>query len=350
VVFTRTAAAMGGRMKKIEIPEVSAKSTKDQILAAYNDVLLKLNEKQAEIPQDLKKKQEEKAVISKAAAQSADAIVSDLSAIKLKAIKQIDTLSEELLHEFGKLSDVRQAIILEQKHLQDLYQINETANTLAALLQTHSEQKEQFKLDMEKQKQIVEQSLATQRAHWKQENETLEREFNEQKEKLEKSRKREEEEYSYALQLKRRKEADDYTSQRTVLEKELLDRVAELKKREDEISEREKNLENLEAQVAQFPERLKEAISQAEETLRNEILQHHKFESQLKEKEYEGIIKLNDQRIASFTGKIKEQELLIKELTQKADQATQQVQSIANRALDTSVQRYVTVSGNNEER
>ena len=38
--------------------------------------------------------------------------------------------------------------------------------------------------------------------------------------------------------------------------------------------------------------------------------------------------------------KIREQDQLIKTLTQKADAATEQVQSIANRALDTSVQRF----------
>ena len=45
--------------------------------------------------------------------------------------------------------------------------------------------------------------------------------------------------------------------------------------------------------------------------------------------------------ISYLEAKIKEQDLLIKTLTQKADAATEQVQSIANRALDTSVQRFV---------
>lgn len=35
---------------------------------------------------------------------------------------------------------------MEQKHLQELYQINEVANTLSVLLQAQSEQKEKFKL------------------------------------------------------------------------------------------------------------------------------------------------------------------------------------------------------------
>ena len=62
--------------------------------------------------------------------------MTDLSNLKSKTIKQIDGLSEQLLSEFQKLANLRQAITIEQKHLEELYQINETANTLSALLQT----------------------------------------------------------------------------------------------------------------------------------------------------------------------------------------------------------------------
>ncbi len=41
--------------KKHNVLEVSAKSTKEQILAAYNEVLTKLNEKQLSTPQEQKK-------------------------------------------------------------------------------------------------------------------------------------------------------------------------------------------------------------------------------------------------------------------------------------------------------
>ncbi|WP_284346693.1 hypothetical protein [Rickettsia endosymbiont of Oedothorax gibbosus] len=39
----------------------------------------------------------------------------------------------------------------------------------------------------------------------------------------------------------------------------------------------------------------------------------------------------------------------MKELTAKADMATQQIQSIACRALDTSAQRFVTLSTSNDK-
>lgn len=337
-------------MKKPELPEISPKNTKDQIFAAYSEVLEKLNEKQAEIPQEIKKKQEEKTVVTKAAAHSPDAIVSDLSGIKLKTIKQIDVLSEELLGEFQKLSDLRQAIASEQNHLEDLYQIKDTANTLAALFQTHAEQKEKLQQERAMEKQEFEEFMASRRLHWKEESERLERDVQEKKEKQEKERKREEEDYAYTREIKRRKEMDDYNAKKAGLEKDLVMMKEDLQKREEVLSEQEKILPDLQARVDQFPEELKKTVLEAEEKLQAQILQQHDFESQIKQKELDGLVKLHNLQVNSLQGRIKEQELLIKELSQKADQATENVQLIACRALDASSQRFIQTSVNTDDK
>jgi hypothetical protein len=330
-------------MKKTESAEISQKSTKEQILSAYHEVLEKLNERQPQIPQEAKKKEEERSTVVKAASLSSDGIISSLSGIKLKAIKQLDTLSEELLEEFEKLSGLREAISLEQKHLEELYQIKETANTLAALLQAHSEQKEKLQRERDQEKEGFELFMADQRSRWKEENASLEREFKEKQEKQERDRAREEEEYVYAQELKRRKEMDDYDAKKAALEKELMEMQEGLQKRESALSEKEKLLSDLQARVEQFPEELRKAVEEAEERLRTQILQEHGFESQIQKKEQEGLVKLHGLQVTSLQGKIKEQEALIKELSQKADQAAENVQLIACRALDASSQRFMPV-------
>jgi len=100
--------------KKHNVLEVSAKSTKEQILAAYNEVLTKLTEKQLSTPQEQKKQEEEQNIIKKTASHSPDNILTDLSNLKSKTIKQIDGLSEQLLSEFEKLANLRQEITIEQ--------------------------------------------------------------------------------------------------------------------------------------------------------------------------------------------------------------------------------------------
>jgi hypothetical protein len=331
-------------MKKPDLPEISPKNTKEQILAAYGEILEKLNEKQAEVPLETRKKEEERSVVTKAATQSPNTIISELANIKLKAIKQLDGLSEELLGEFQKLSDIRQAISSEQQHLEELYQIKETANTLAALFQAHIEQKEKLHQEREQKKQEFDQWIASRKLQGQEEQERFERNFNEHKENQEKERKREEEDYIYTRDLKRRQEMDSYNAKKTALEKELGALKEDLQKREEVVNGKENLLVDLQAQVDKFPEDLRKAVMEAEEKLQEQILQRHDFESQIKQKELEGLVKIHSLQVTSLQGKIKEQEALIKELSQKADQATENVQLIACRALDTSSQRYVPVS------
>jgi hypothetical protein len=200
-------------MMKKPLPDVSLKSTKDQILSAYHEVLEKLKEKPIDSPQVLQTRQEEKTVVTKASAHSPEAIVADLSGLKLKTIKQLDGLSEELLGEFQKLSELRQAVVLEQQHLEDLYEIKETAHTLAVLLQAHTDQKEKLEEEREQQNQDFEAEITSQRFNWEAEKEQQKRDFQEAKNQQKKDREREEEEYVYTRDLQRRKEMDDHHAQ-----------------------------------------------------------------------------------------------------------------------------------------
>lgn len=329
--------------------EVSVKSTKEQILVAYNEVLTKLTEKQIATPQEQKEQEEARAVVKKATNHSSDDILNDLSALKSKTIKQIDSLSEQILCEFEKLANLREAITIEQKHLQELYQINDTANTLSVLLQTQAEQKEQFKLEIEQTKQAFEEGMTIEKSHWYRQRTQLELDYKEQKNTLEKARKREEEEYIYTLELKQRKEIDEYNNKRVTTEKELFELKNNLLKQEADLIEKEKNYDALKMQVEQIPIQIKEAVSSAKELLSTQLSQQYEFKTQLKQKESEGILKLKEQSINYLEDKVKRQEVIIKELTDKADLATQQVQSIACRALDTSAQRFVTVNSSKTE-
>ena len=332
-------------MKKTDLPEISPKNTKEQILTAYNEVLEKLNEKQAEVPLETRKREEEKSVVAKAATHSPTTIISELANIKLKSIKQLDGLSEELLGEFQKLSDIRQAISSEQQHLEELYQIKETANTLAALFQAHIEQKEKLHQEREQKKQEFDQWIASRKLQGQEEQGLFERNFKEYKEKQEKERKWEEEDYIYTRDLKRRQEMDSYNARKAALEKELAAMKEDLQKREEAINEKENLLADLQTRVDKFPEDLSKAVMEAEGKLQEQIFQRHDFESQIKQKELEGLVKFHNLQVTSLQGKIKEQEALIRELSQKADQATENVQLIACRALDTSSQRYLPVPG-----
>jgi len=316
-------------MKKKEVPEVSIKNTKDQILAAYTEVLSKLEDQQPENPQDKKEKEDQGHLISRIATHSSESLLNDFAALKLKTMKQIDGLSEELLSEFRVLSEIRQAITVEQKHLQELYQIKETAHTLTALIQTQAREKEKF-----------EEEIAFKKGEWTKQMEQLEGDFQEKKEALEKTRKREEEEYAYAQDIARRKDMDDFEARKQALEKELSGLKEILSQKEADIMAKEEEFISLRERVENIPTEVSQAVKEAEERLRQQLEQQFTFAKDIREKDIERDQKLSEQKIIHLEAKILTQEQFIRELSQKADGATQQVQEIACRALEASAQRF----------
>ena len=156
------------------IPEISVRSTKDQILSAYNDVVELLEEKQVQSPLEEKKKGDEKAIIHKSSQASLDGIVSHLATLKINLTKQIDVLSESLLEEFHKLSELQQAIAIEQNHLQELYQIKETAHSLSALMLIQKEETEKFELKMQETREQFLREMEDKKSLWEKKQTDLE--------------------------------------------------------------------------------------------------------------------------------------------------------------------------------
>lgn len=321
------------------IPEISTKSTKDQILAAYNDVVELLEEKQVQSPLEEKKKGDEKAIIHKSSQTSLDGIVSHLATLKINLTKQIDILSENLLEEFHKLSELQQAIAIEQKHLQELYEIKETTHSLSALMLIQNEEIEKFELKMQETRDQFLKEMEDKKILWEKKQTDLEMNYAETKEKLEKQRKREEEEYKYNLELTRRQDAQAYKLKQEALEKTLEDKRQDLAQKEALIESRLVEIESLKEKVQKFPEELTREMERTTKEVTERLAAQHNFAVTLKEKEIEGEKKLYLQTIASLEAKVKGQDALISQLTQKAHEATDQVQAIACKALEASSQR-----------
>ena len=234
--------------------EVSGKSTKNEILRAYNELLTKIKEKKPLDRQEEGKKEKEIKLVKEASQNSTEKIVKGLAEIKLEIGGALDTLEERLVKEFKKLTELQQAIEIEQKDLENIHEIKVCADGLAALLQAQREKRLQFDGEMEEKKNAFETEMTQKRLQWKKEQDDFELSRKEKDLRLKKEREREEEEYTYALQLKRKKDNDVYEAKKSTLEKELNEKRAtverELSDREAFLSSKEKELEDLKAQVA----------------------------------------------------------------------------------------------------
>lgn len=81
-------------------PEISSKSTKEQILGAYNEVLAKLNEK-PKTPEEQSKQEKQTKVVSSAISNSSDGILTDLNNLKSKT----NDLKENLARREAELNE-----------------------------------------------------------------------------------------------------------------------------------------------------------------------------------------------------------------------------------------------------
>lgn len=322
--------------KKKDFIEISSKNTKDQILSAYKEVIECLEEAQIESPQEEKKKSDEREVIHKSSQTSLEGIVSHLASLKITLTKNIDGLSENLVREFDKLSELKQAIEIEQKHLYELYEIKEAAHTLSALMLIHKEETEKFELKIKEERFECERELEDKKYLWNKKQDELEAQYIELKEKLEKQHKREEEEYIYNLEVFRRLELQEHILKKEAIEKEFEERSQVLAQKEDFVESRIEEIEKLKQKVEGFPEELLKETKKTIQEVTQKLEDQHKFAVSLKEKEIQGEKNLYLQKIASLETKVKEQSILIVQLTQKADDSINQVQEIACKALEAS--------------
>ena len=321
-------------------PEISPKSTKQEILEAYNDMLQKIQLQQN--PQQKREKEEKESVVIKASSNSKDGLFKKITDLKIQINQTLEEVGDSFQSEFRQLSEIREAIAVEKKNLEDIYQLHANADSLAAMLMTQQEKRKAF-----------EEEMIVQKEEWDLEKTEMERQVKEQKETLTRERKREEEEYKYTLTLKRKKDQDIYEEQKLLLNKELdelrTSSEKEFKERELSLTSRETELAELRKKVEQFPVDLTASVKNAEKTISEKLTQQFEIEKKLFLKETETELKLKDQTIQTLEAKVKELELYIKQLTTKAETAEKTVKDIAIKAIESASKVQLFESSSNRK-
>jgi hypothetical protein len=326
---------------------VSDKSTKTEILDAYNEMLQKVKEQKAMDGKAVKKEVEEKETVKRASLHSVEGIVKNLADLKLEIIKSMDGLGEKLIGEYKKLTELQQAIDIEEKVIDEIHNIKVQAESLTSLLVTQKEKRAAFEAEMEDKKADFDDDMTQKRLQWKKEQEEFEFAKKEREAQLKKERQREEEDHTYNLQLKRKKETDAYEEKKTALEKALTDKKTALEKefeeREAAISAKEKEFGDLKTRVEAFQKEIEKAVKDTEKAITERLTFTYRHDSELSEKEIEGERKLFHQKVEALESKIKEQEELVRQLTQKAHEAGLQVQNIAIKAIEGASSQRITM-------
>ena len=328
--------------KKNQPKKLSLSSTKQEMLEAYNAVLKQLEaQREAELKPE-KKLEEKKAkeVIQVAESLSSEGVARGISTLKIEAGKMLAQISDRLEEEISKFKAVQSAIAIKEKELQELYEIEKSAMTLAALIESQSQRRQTFELEMAEKKEALSQEIETLRVQRDQEKKEYEEAIKERDTAEKKRRDREKEEYEYGFKREQKLAKDKFEDEKAKLERETQAKKEqmekELQERAKAIVEQENELNELRKKVSVFSKEMETATSKAIKETAEKLSLEAKNREELQRKEFLGEKNVFTTRIESLEKIVKEQSEQITRLTQQLEKAYQQVQDIAVKTIEGS--------------
>jgi len=321
--------------KKFQPKKLTLSNTKQEMLEAYQAVLKQLEaQREAELkPEKRLEEKKAKEVIQVAESLSSEGVAKEISNLKIETSKTLAQISDRLEEEIQKFKAVQNAIVLKEKELQELYEIERSAVTLAALIESQNQKRESFESEMTEKKEALNQEIEVLRAEREKEKNDYEAEIKERDIAEKKRRDREKEEYDYSFKREQKLAKDKFEDEKAKSEKEIqVKRVQmenELKEREKAIAEHEGELNELRKKVTAFPKESETAVSKAIKETTDRLNLEAKNREELVKKEFIGERNVLTTRIESLEKSVKEQNEQIAKLSQQLEKAYQQVQEIA---------------------
>jgi len=328
--------------KKTPPKKLSITNTKQEMMEAYQAAMKLLDEqKQLELKPE-KKLEEKKAreTVRIADSLSSEGVIQEISGLKIEIGKVLTQIGDKLEDQVGKFKAIQNAILLKEKELQELYEIEKSAMTLAALIEAQNQKKQQFETEMSARKEELSLEIQNARYEWTKEKADYETQVKERDAAEKKKRDREKEEYEYGFKRQQQIAKDKYEDEKGRLEKEILltkERMdGELSGREKIIAAKEEELNDLRKRVALFPKELDAAGAKAVKETGERLTWEAKNREELLKKEFTGEKNVLTTRIESLEKTVKEQSAQIAALTQFLEKANQKVQEIAVKALESA--------------
>ncbi len=312
--------------------EVTERNTKADILAAYQRLAQAAAAKSAK-PQDALFFAEENRPAMKPETRkeveelSLDAIVMELSSLRLSIGKHLAELEQHLTGEAAKLKVLKDAVAEQEARLGELHDIEAAAGKL-----------EELRLTMAGEQASFETAVAETRIRWDKDKKEHEIALKERDALEKKERAREEEDYQYQRKQRRQREKDAFEAEREErrrkLEEELASREADANAREEILATREQELADLHRRVEVFPSQLEEEVRAASKSGVKATEERFKLERLLLEKDMEREREVMRLTVTGLQEKVKEQITRIKALESDLKESATRSQSVAARAIE----------------
>lgn len=326
--------------KEFKSKKLSMTNTKKELLDSYNAAVKMLAEKdQVSLnPKRIVEEKRKNEVIDKVKDVSVEIVTKTIDTLKSESSKLLNELQEKLTAHVGKLDNIQKAILEKEKELNEIFEIEKSAYTLSALIESQNLKKEEFEAEMAEKKNTLLKEIEEKSKEWEKEKSDYEKEIVELKKEEEKKRKREEVEYEYNFnrekQLAKNKLGDELKSLEKQTKEKLDAMKVDLDKRQKEIVDKENEFTHLKEKVETFEEELKASVEKASKEISTKLELEYKNKEELLREEFKGEENVLKTKIQGLEKLVVEQAKKINELTSKLDAAYQKVQDVAVKAIE----------------
>lgn len=322
--------------------KITEKSTKKEIMEAYQDALAKLNLRDS-MKDD---------PVREAAKEREDIVMTDAANIVNAGI-----LNDDYLDKYNKLME---ALSLLDKRIKERYEIEAELNSLTALINSHKD----LEVAKEEEYKILKEKLANEMSEKKAELQAEISDLEQQKKdkimeiktesdamtaKIIKDRQRAEEEYSYNLRRQRKLENDTWEDEKAAREKELAINEKIVAEKEAMLDEELEKIETLKGQVSHIPVMLEEAKEEGVKKGKADADKSHVFEVRSLKQQYEYEQKLATDKIQRLEAAAEEAKYKIAELQNKLDSAYIKMNELATNTVQANGGVRILTSDNDKK-
>jgi hypothetical protein len=325
-----------------DVPQINPNSTKKEMIEAYEAVVKKLQEKRETQlkPEKVVEERRAQETVKAADALSSETVVQGIANLKISIGKMLSGIADQLEAEVTKYRRIKDAIDLREKEIEEIYGIERSASTLAALVEAHNQKKAEFEAEMAAEKESLTHEIEETRQQWEREEQEHDQQKKEREEAEERARKRAKDEYDYAFKREQRLAQDKFSDETGKQEKDLAEKrqqgEKQLAERERAVAAREDELKQFQTRADAFPAELDKAVAKAVKEALDRQQAAAKNREDLLQKEFDGERKAMTMRVQSLEKNAQEQQAVAERLSAQLEAAYQKVQDIAVKAIQGS--------------
>jgi hypothetical protein len=331
------------------------KDTKQTILDAYNAAITKLQQLESGKmnPQAELKAKETAAVIASADEVSIGGIIENkVAGLKKELGLVLDGIAGDISEQLKKYSDVQDAIIAKEHRLQELFGLETEAFALVALINAKEEIARQYDDAFAQKKDEREKELQTIQDQAREARQSLTKELNEANAKIAQDRVREQEEYLYNTERKRKQETDAFNDELEAKKREFNEkcdaftktlnaREESIMELEDSVAEREAKIDDLEEAVASLEASKETAVQEALKKGKSDASSEYYREKAYIEREAKHQVELAESKVATLQEALDKANATNEALTDKLERAYAEVREIAKSTIDNAGNKQV---------